>query len=110
MGWSDIADKYSVIVSPFVTADRSTGGKLVHASMDRFTPFLFGSHHSMEDLLTPHEAAAILRVPVSFVYERTRHNAIPLRRVGKYVRIPRNELMAWVDAQSTTLPGRSVRI
>ena len=61
----------------------------------------------MEDLLTPHEAAAILRVPVSFVYERTRHNAIPLRRVGKYVRIPKSELMAWVDAQSITMPGRA---
>ena len=61
----------------------------------------------MEELLTPHEAAAILRVPVSFVYERTRHNAIPLRRVGKYVRIPREELMAWVDAQSTSCAGVS---
>ena len=47
------------------------------------------------ELLTPQEAAAILKVPVCFVYERTRKNAIPLRRYGKYVRIPKDELLAW---------------
>ena len=79
---------------------------MIHASMDRFTPFFFGSRHNMEDLLAPHEAAAILRVPVSFVYERTLHDAIPLRRVGKYLRIPKDELLAWVDAQNATMTGR----
>lgn len=53
-----------------------------------------------DNLLTPQAAAELLKVPVSFVYDRTRRGAIPLRRVGKYVRIPRAELMAWVDNQS----------
>lgn len=47
------------------------------------------------ELLTPQEAADVLKVPVCFIYERTRKNAIPLRRYGKYVRIPKDELLAW---------------
>ena len=62
------------------------------------------------NLLTPPQAAALLQVPVSFIYERTRRNAIPLRRVGKYVRLPREELMEWVAEQtkerSEALAGR----
>jgi len=39
-------------------------------------------------LLIPQEAAKRLRGPVSFVYERTRFNAMPgMVRIGKYVRI-----------------------
>jgi len=53
------------------------------------------------DLLTPKEAADMLKVPVSFIYERTRRNAIPVRRIGKYVRLPKGELMKWIDAQSS---------
>jgi len=54
----------------------------------------------MDELLTPQAAAELLKVPVSFVYERTRRDAIPLRRVGKYIRIPRSELLTWVDEQT----------
>jgi excisionase family DNA binding protein len=55
----------------------------------------------MEELLTPQAAAELLHVPVSFIYERTRRNAIPLRRIGKYVRIPKAELLAWLDRPET---------
>lgn len=51
------------------------------------------------ELLTPQEAAALLKVKESFIYERTRKNAIPLRRYGKYVRIPKDELLAWGEKQ-----------
>jgi excisionase family DNA binding protein len=53
-----------------------------------------------DELLTPQGAASLLQVPVSFIYERTRRNAIPLRRIGKYVRIPRSELLEWIDRQT----------
>ena len=46
------------------------------------------------ELLTVKEAAAFLRVPVSFVYERTRKGEIPSRRGGRLVRIPRDQLEA----------------
>jgi excisionase family DNA binding protein len=53
-----------------------------------------------DEFLTPQEAAALLGVPVSFIYERTRHDAIPLRRIGKYVRLPKSELLEWVNRGS----------
>ena len=36
-------------------------------------------------LFTIQEAAEVLRIPISWLYERTRRNAIPCRRLGKYV-------------------------
>ena len=51
-----------------------------------------------KELLTVQEAADLLRVPVSWVYDRTRRGAIPVRRLGnRLVRIPRQELLDWVD-------------
>ena len=47
------------------------------------------------DWLTVHEAAALLRVKVSWLYERTRTNSIPHVKLGKYLRFDRSELVAW---------------
>ena len=47
--------------------------------------------------LTVQEAAALLRVPVSWLYERTRTNSVPHVKLGKYLRFDRDELAAWVD-------------
>ncbi len=55
---------------------------------------------SGDELLKPQQAADLLQVPISFIYERTRLNSIPVKRIGKYVRIPKAELLAWVEAQS----------
>lgn len=51
------------------------------------------------ELLTPQEVAKILQVPVSWVYERTRSRIIPVRKLGRYVRIPRNELEEWIERE-----------
>jgi len=47
--------------------------------------------------LTVHEAAELLHVPVSWLYERTRTNSIPHVKLGKYLRFDGEELSAWVD-------------
>jgi excisionase family DNA binding protein len=57
---------------------------------------------SVDELLTVREAAALLKVPKSWVYERTRTRSIPVRKLGRLVRIPRDELMAWVECQGET--------
>ena len=49
--------------------------------------------------LTVHEAAHLLRVPVSWLYERTRTNRVPHVKLGKYLRFDRDKLAAWVDEQ-----------
>jgi len=46
-------------------------------------------------LLTIDEAAALLRVPKSWLYERTRTNSVPHMKVGKYLRFDQQEFLAW---------------
>jgi excisionase family DNA binding protein len=48
------------------------------------------------------EIAAYLGVPDSWVYDRTRRNAIPLQRIGKYVRFDLAEIEAWSKAGCPT--------
>ena len=60
--------------------------------------------------LTPKQAAALLQVPVSWVYNKTRTGSFPgQRRVGKYVRIHRGELLEWVERQRGRVPAVSGR-
>ena len=53
-------------------------------------------------LLTVEEVAELLKVPVSWVYDRTRRrsvNRLPGFRLGKYWRFDEMELRAWLDRQ-----------
>ena len=57
---------------------------------------------SCDALLTVGEVAEILKVPLSWVYERTRRRGIeqiPHFKVGKYVRFSRDEVLEWVHRQ-----------
>jgi excisionase family DNA binding protein len=56
------------------------------------------------DILTPEEVAARLKVPESWVYEKTRarcRNPIPCLRLGRYVRFDWNAVITWLTAAST---------
>ena len=44
-------------------------------------------------LLTPEQLAGRLQVPVSWVYEQSRHNKIPTHRVGRYIRFDIREVL-----------------
>jgi len=53
-------------------------------------------------LLTVHEVAKLLQVPVSWVYGRTRKRSmerLPGFRLGKYWRFREEEILTWVDGQ-----------
>jgi excisionase family DNA binding protein len=53
-------------------------------------------------LLTVEEVAGLLKVPVSWVYERTRQrglNRLPGFRLGKYWRFREAEVFAWLERQ-----------
>lgn len=53
-------------------------------------------------LLTVEEVAELLRVPLSWVYERTRNRSvdrIPAFRLGKYWRFREADVLAWLDRQ-----------
>ena len=51
-------------------------------------------------LIDVRELAALLHVPVSWLYQRTRLGAIPCIRVGKYVRFNPQEVLAFFRAKS----------
>jgi excisionase family DNA binding protein len=59
-------------------------------------------HGLGEELLTVRDAARLLNVTVSWVYEHTRDNAedrLPFVKLGKYVRFDRTDLREYVDAK-----------
>jgi excisionase family DNA binding protein len=48
-----------------------------------------------------HEVAELLKVPVSWVYERTRRRGserLPHLKIGKYLRFRREDVLGWLDA------------
>jgi excisionase family DNA binding protein len=56
-----------------------------------------------EELLTVSEVAAALKVPVSWVYERTRRSGtdqIPHFKMGKYLRFRWTAVREWLDSLS----------
>ena len=71
--------------------------------------------------LTIDEAAALIRVPKSWLYERTRTNTVPHIKLGKYLRFDQQEFLAWArqfkrdgrgrgaDAARSAIAVRSVR-
>jgi excisionase family DNA binding protein len=55
-----------------------------------------------DELLTVHDAARLLNVSVSWIYEHTRDDAedqLPVIKLGKYLRFDRTDLRAYIDAK-----------
>ena len=51
------------------------------------------------DLLTVTEAAAFLKVPRSWIYNRTTGGDFPVLKLGGHIRVPRSDLIEWVNAR-----------
>jgi excisionase family DNA binding protein len=51
-----------------------------------------------EPLLQPSEAAALLSVRPSWIYEAVRAGRLPHIRIGRHIRFSRSDLERWVDA------------
>jgi excisionase family DNA binding protein len=57
-----------------------------------------------EDILTPEELAARLKVPKSWVYEKTRsrgrnQNPLPCLRLGRYIRFDWTKVVEWLTQE-----------
>jgi excisionase family DNA binding protein len=62
----------------------------------------------VDSLLSVEEVAELLKVPVSWVYERTRKrgiNRIPGFRLGKYWRFRSVDVLAWIERQRVGHPN-----
>jgi len=55
---------------------------------------------SQAKLIDIRELAALLHVPVSWLYERTRTGTIPCIRLGKYIRFNPQEVLAFFRSKS----------
>jgi excisionase family DNA binding protein len=53
-----------------------------------------------EPLLTPREAAALLSVPVSWIYAAARERRLPCVRLGRHIRFARAQLEQFVLDQA----------
>lgn len=56
---------------------------------------------SDNEILTVKQAAELLQLSEDVVYPLTHRRDFPAIRVGRCIRIPRNMLMDWVEAQAT---------
>jgi excisionase family DNA binding protein len=59
-------------------------------------------HDTSDELLTVKDAARVLNVNVSWVYEHSRDGAedrLPFVKLGKYLRFDRTDLRAYIDAK-----------
>lgn len=61
------------------------------------------TYTNVEDLpltLKAHEAAAVLRISKSKIYELAQSGSFPAIRIGKRVVIPRDQLIQWMNDQA----------
>jgi len=61
------------------------------------------------EIMTPEEVALLLRVGLSFVYEKSRRrqrNPIPTCRIGRYLRYRRSAVLAWLEQQEASAPTK----
>jgi excisionase family DNA binding protein len=89
---------------PFVQNDRPAADRaqVLHAALPNATTG--GEKRDERHLLTVHEVAQLLQVPVSWVYEHTRHSCadrIPSLRLGKYLRFVETDIAAWLIEKRT---------
>ena len=64
---------------------------------------LKSTYTNIQDLpltLKAHEAAAVLRISKSKVYELAQSESFPAVRIGKRVVIPRDKLIQWMNNQA----------
>ena len=64
-----------------------------------------GPRPTDNDLMTVEEAAQFLRVPISWIYGRTRNEGLPMVRIGKHIRFSRRRLKDWVARQEMNTGG-----
>jgi excisionase family DNA binding protein len=65
-----------------------------------YTPIQRPAERPSGELLTVAEVAQLLKVPVSWVYERSRRRSIdrmPHFKLGKYLRFSEPEVLAWLE-------------
>lgn len=58
------------------------------------------------EMLTPNEVAEYLKVPLHTVWRWCRQGTLPAVKIGKYWRIPRDELDSFIKSKGNWSPER----
>lgn len=72
----------------------------------------FASESTDDALLTVHDTANLLKVPVTWVYEHVRpdcEDRLPAVKLGKYLRFYRRDLQEYIDAKRIQSKGQRRR-
>src|SRR5579885_1401558 len=87
-------------------AIRSRNESPVHCLIRRLTPPTpAGEVTTMDEwpvLLKVSEVAALLRVSRNLVYELIAQGELPVIRLGRVIRVPRDALERWIDREAAT--------
>jgi len=67
------------------------------------------------EIMTPEQVAELFQVSTTWLYEKSRRrqkNPLPVKRIGRYLRYRRSEVLEWFDAQgqSTTHKPKKGRL
>jgi len=60
------------------------------------------------DILTPNEVASALRLSRVYIYKLMREGKLPYLRIGKVIRLSREEVERWLE-ERRNLPWRRTR-
>ena len=63
-----------------------------------------------DGMLTPKEVAAYLKVPIETVWRWCRDSTLPAVKIGKYWRIPRDELAAFIKSKTNFPRGQAGQV
>ena len=60
----------------------------------------------LEEMLTPQEVAAYLKVPLQTIWRWCREGTVPAVKIGRYWRVPSNDLAAFIAARRSKPIGQ----
>jgi len=55
--------------------------------------------------LTPRQAAEVANLRIEYVYELTRRRALPMTKINRLIRIPRDEFLQWLRNDGNLIPA-----
>jgi excisionase family DNA binding protein len=73
------------------------GEKMNLKTLTQVQQHLINPPPQRDRLFTVQEAAEMLRLPVTWLYERTRRDAVPHHKLGKYIRFTESDLSAIIN-------------
>ena len=79
---------------------------LIESTLHSIQQRIYGNDLPKDEILTPEEVAAFLKIPTRTVYEMT--NVLPFIHLGDHLRIRRESLLAWIEEEESRSRRRAL--